>query len=179
MTAKKGMRGIPFEGKTLRFTVPNVMEFEQDGYEKLLDLKRIQMGAAINSDALMAGYLTNLSILKLALFYGLKEEQPDITLDDIPALIDSYVSSGKSLVDLRRKITEAYALFADPSSVASLLESWRALDEKAKVDDAFQKVAMNQEMNAKQDLMKTLKKNLTDGNRPADLPTSSLASGQT
>jgi hypothetical protein len=127
---KKGLRGVPLDGKTLRYTHGNVGLFAQAGYEKLLEQDRIQKGAGIDSNYLMATYLTNEDILELALFYGLKADQPDVKLEDMAGLADTWAESGKSDMDLRRKILEAFNLATNPSGVASMIERWQASDRQ-------------------------------------------------
>ena len=139
MTAKKSMRGVALDGKTLRFSHGNIGLFSQAGYEKLMEQKRIQMGAPIEADGLIANYLGNTDILNLALFYGLEADQPDIDLDDMSEMVDAWVESGHSHLELHRKIIEAFKLATNPSGVVSMLENWKISDRKAEVDETINK----------------------------------------
>ena len=157
MTAKKGMRGVLLNGKTLRFSHGNIGLFSQAGYEKLLELKRIQMGAPIEADELIANYLGNTDILNLALFYGLEADQPDIDLDDMSEMVDAWVESGHSHLELHRKIIEAFKLATNPSGVVSMLESWQISDKKAEVDDRLNKEAANERIEGVEKILREAK----------------------
>ena len=155
---KKGMRGVALDGKTLRFTHGNVGLFSQAGYEKLLDLKRIQMGSLIEADGLMASYLGNADILNLALFYSLKADQSDTKLDDMSSMVDAWTEAGHSLLELRRKIIEAFKLATDPSSVASMLESWKLSDKQAEAESAIEKAIAEERIEGTTKVLKEAKK---------------------
>jgi len=157
MTVKKGMRGVPLDGKTLRFSHGNIGLFSQAGYEKLLELKRIQMGAPIEAYELIANYLGNTDILNLALFYGLEADQPDIDLDDMSEMVDAWVESGHSHLELHRKIIEAFKLATNPSGVVSMLESWKISDKKAEVDETINKEIAKEKIEGMEKLLREVK----------------------
>lgn len=163
---KKGMRGVALDGKTLRFTHGNVGLFSQAGYEKLLEQKRIQMGSLIEADGLIGNYLGNADILNLALFYGLLADQSDAKLDDMSSMVDAWTEAGHSLLELRRKIIEAFKLATDPSGVVSMLENWKLSDKQEAIEDwrnselAKERIESGETLQKK---VKDLKKIKTDG----------------
>jgi hypothetical protein len=164
MTTKKGMRGVALDGKTLRFTHENVGLFSQAGYEKLLNLDRINKGALVEADVLMASYLGNADILNLSLFYGLLADQPDVKskdmekdIKDISSMVDAWTEAGHSLLDLRRKIIEAFKLATDPSSVVSMLESWRNSDKQAEAESAIEKAIAEERIERTTKILKEAK----------------------
>jgi hypothetical protein len=174
MAIKKGMRGVSLDGKTLRFTHGNVGLFSQAGYEKLLDLKRIQMGSLVEADALIGSYLANADILNLALFYGLLADQPETKLDDMSSMIDAWVEAGHSLLDLRRKVIEAFKLATDPSGVVSMLERWKLSDKQEAAENEIQKAITEERIEGAAKILKDAKKKTkTDGLNLPDLEKSS------
>lgn len=174
---KKGMRGVALDGKTLRFTHGNVGLFSQAGYEKLLQLDRINKGALVEADVLIASYLGNDFVLDLALFYSLKADQPEITLEDVSSMVDAWTEAGHSLLDLRRKIIEAFKLATDPSSVVSMLESWKLSDKQAEAESAITKAIAEERIEGTEKVLREAKEAKKEKKTPIlpspDLPASS------
>jgi hypothetical protein len=157
MTAKKSMRGVALDGKTLRYSHGNIGLFGQAGYEKLLELNRIPKGALIEAEVLIASYLDNASILELALFYGLEADQPYIDLDDMSSLVDAWIEAGHSLLDLHRKIIEAFKMATNPPGVAPMLENWKISDRKAEVDEKINKEIEKEKIEGMEKVLRDVK----------------------
>lgn len=134
---KKGLRGIPLDGKTLRYTHGNVGLFAQAGYEKLVAQGRIAATANISANDLMSVFLINWDITVLALWYGLLADQPrpepvddKKIAEEMGQIADAWTEAGNSDQELRRKILEAFYLATVPSGVPSMKERWQRLDQE-------------------------------------------------
>ena len=191
----KGMRGvsIEFAGKhrLLKYSHGLIGDLEQEANKILAPLHN--KGEMTFAPGIFGQWLGNSKIFSLALLYGLKHEDADLTLTDIdgtpaskdekgdviPAkegMIDAYEGS---LDDLGRQMVLAFRMARDPSSVASLQASWKNSDETRKImeeagelqDKAARMQAENGLREAKERMAK-IKKEVSGQVPPASEPSS-------
>lgn len=179
---KKGLHGVTFLGHTLRFTEINLEEFEREAYRELVRIGRIPEGSLIDCDGIMTNFIKNRSILRLALYYSLKNECPDLVpitakteeerWQQINDLIASARDAGIENTQLIRLLLEAYMLATNPSTVASTKASWSILDQQAKAEQELQNARRIQAANLSMAAMKKIQNIIAEASKPPDLPTS-------
>ncbi len=145
-------------GKTLRYAEPELQALEQDVYDVLRRQGRIPQGSlATLEDFMTPAVLQNRAVMRLALWYALKHECPDLVpieagtdeerWQKINNLMDAAVEAGIDNLELKRLISEAYLLATSPSTVASVKSSWQLLDERQKAEQ--EAMQMDQENSLK------------------------------
>lgn len=182
-TKKKGLHGVPFLGHTMRFTEINLEEFEREAYQELVKIGRIPEGSLIDCDGIMTNFIKNRSIMRLALYYSLKHECPDLVpimakteeerWQQINDLIASARDAGIENTKLIRLLLEAYLLATNPSTVASTKASWSILDQQAKTEQELQNARRIQVANLNEATMKKVQGILIDTNKQQDSRSSS------
>lgn len=174
----KGMRGvsIEFAGKhrLLKFMHGPLGDFETEANAVLRP--NLTSGQKLFANALMGGWLGDAKIMALALLYGLKHEDADLTIEQVNEGIDNYEGD---LDDLARKIILAFNMARNPSGVASLQASWKNLDGDRKILEKAQEIRENAaRMEAEASLkdaemkMKEIQKKLSGREAPASEPSS-------
>jgi len=173
---EKGKRGvaIEFAGKHRLLKYPHglVGDFEQIAYDSLKKsglIERDKEGniSVLFADALIPGWLGNAKVFSLALLYGLKHEDAELTIEVVDAGIDSYIEDGGSSQDLWRAIVEAYRLARDPSSVVSLKQNWKTLDEIQKTMQDAAELEGKTRLKGAKDSLKVIQ-DIISGSKPPD-----------
>jgi hypothetical protein len=158
-STSKGMRGvaIDFAGKNrlLKYYHGPVGDLETRANEVLREMgaikdtvietpqgRRIEPGPVVFADGIFSQWLGNSKIFSLALLYGLKHEDAELTLEQVNEGIDNFTNG---LTELTRAMIEAFKMARDPSSVASLKQRWQNSDEIQKMMEERQ--AMMEEAN--------------------------------
>jgi hypothetical protein len=167
---EKGLRTvtIEFSGKTrqLHFGHKAIGKFEEDANIILRSMQVIEPGNMLFADRIMDGWLGNARIFSQALYYGLKHEDKDLSLDIIDAAIDSFIEAGGQKQDLVRAIITAYRYATNPSTVASLQRSWQISNDRQAILTASE----NEYMDTVEKAIQDAKAKKTDGLPSSDSP---------
>jgi len=135
----KGMRGvsIEFAGKNrlLKYHHGPIGDVEQEANKILAPL--LAKGEMVFASGIFGQWLGNSKIFSLALLYGLKHEDADLSIEQVNDGIDAYEDG---LDALGRQMALAFRMARDPSSVASLQASWKASDERQKILETAQQI---------------------------------------
>lgn len=165
----KGLRGvsIEFAGKhrLLRFLHGLVADFEAEANKILLDRSAIEKGNYMFAEGLMTQWLGDSQIFSLALLFGLKHEDPDLTIEKVNEGIDNYEAGIK---ELSRNVIEAFRLARDPSSVASLRESWKTYDATQKMIEEAASLQSKTRLAEAQNALTKVQEILASGSKPPD-----------
>jgi hypothetical protein len=147
------MRGvsIEFAGKNRLLKYPHglIGDLEQEANKILAPL--LAKGEMVFAPGIFGQWLGNSKIFSLALLYGLKHEDADLSIEQVNEGIDAYEGG---LDALGRQMTLAFRMARDPSSVASLKASWEASDERQKILETAQQI---QEKGARMEAEASLK----------------------
>lgn len=167
---EKGLRTvtIDFAGKSrqLKFTHSVIGDFEAQANAILREQRAIEPGNMLFAERIMDMWLGNARILSQALFYGLKHEDKDLSLDDIDGAIDTYIESGGQKLELVQAIITAYRYATNPSSVASLQRSWQISKDRQAILTASE----NEYMDTVEKAIQDAKAKKTDGSLLNDSP---------
>lgn len=167
---EKGLRTvtIEFAGKTrqIKFTHSVIGDFEAQANGILRGMQVIEPGNMIFAERIMDMWLGNARIFSQALYFGLKHEDKDLSLDIIDTAIDAFIEAGGQKQDLVRAIITAYRYATNPSSVASLTRSWQISDDR----QAILTVSENEYMDTVEKALLEAKAKQTPGSPSSDLP---------
>lgn len=146
MATKKGLSSVTIildKPRTLRWPNGVTREFEEwalsymglpkTGVGRSED-RNIVVGA---EDIIMQG-LTNATLQTYALFYALKHEDPELTVEAVDEMISAYKEAGKDYDELIIAIQRAYLLSNHPSSLASQEERWKSFKVMREMEQKIQ-----------------------------------------
>lgn len=110
-----------------------------------------------DTETILAIYLTKMSVLRMAVFNGLKRDAEKdavpFTIELSDTLLDDYFEKGGSEEDLREKLIEAYKIAWDPNGLASWKENSKILKRKRSALEKVSQIEM--EKNLKKNLQET------------------------
>jgi hypothetical protein len=133
MATKKGLSSVVInldKPRTLRWPNGVTREFEEWALD-YMGLPKTGVGRSedrnivIGAEGIIMQGLTNATLQAYALFYALKHEEPDITIEAVDELISAYKEAGKDYDELLIAIQRSFLLSNHPSSLASQEERWK------------------------------------------------------
>ena len=176
MATKKGLPSVVIDldrPRTLRFPNGPTREFEEWalGY---LGLPKTGVGMTADGPKVFSGediimQLTNSTLQTYALYFGLKHEDSELTIEQVDGMITAYKEAGKNYDDLIIAVQRAYLLSNHPSSLASQEERWKSLRKmselQAKIREKMEKAAKKKTADALARLEKQLQE-ISSGEAP-------------
>lgn len=174
----KGMRGvsIEFAGKNRLLKYPHglIGDLEQEANKILAPL--LGKGEMVFAPGIFGQWLGNSKIFSLALLYGLRHEDAELSIDQINEGIDAYEGG---LDDLGRQMVLAFRMARDPSSVVSLQASWKnsdetreIMEEAGRLQDEAARMRAENGLKAAREQMTKIKKEVSGQSPPAPESTS-------
>lgn len=160
MATKKGLPSVVIDldrPRTLRFPNGITREFEEWALTYIgLPKTGISMtgdGPKVFSGEDIIMQLTNSTLQTYALYFALKHDDADLTIEKVDELVTAYKEAGKNYDDLIMAVQRAYLLSNHPSILASQEERWKNL---RKMTDLQEKIRTKGETAAKKKIAEAL-----------------------
>jgi hypothetical protein len=138
MVTKKGLSSVTIildKPRTLRWPNGATREFEEWALEYMgLPKTGVGQNVIVGAEGIVLQGLTNATLQTYALFYALKHEDPDLTIEDVDEMVSAYKEAGKDYDELIIAIQRAYLLSNHPSSLASHEERWKNFKQMKVMD---------------------------------------------
>ena len=161
MVTKKGLSSVTIildKPRTLRWPNGITREFEEWALS-YMGLPKTGVGRSedrnivVGAEGIITQGLTNATLPTYALFYALKHEDPELTVEAVDEMISAYKEAGKDYDELIIAIQRSYLLSNHPSSLASQEERWKNL---RKMSDLQAKIQAKRETTAKKKISEAL-----------------------
>jgi hypothetical protein len=172
------MRGvsIEFAGKHRLLKYPHglIGDLEQEANKILAPL--LGKGEMVFAPGIFGQWLGNSKIFSLALLYGLKHEDAELSIEQVNEGIDAYEDG---LDGLGRQMVLAFRMARDPSSVASLQVSWKnsdetriIMEEAGRLQEETARMKAENGLKAAKERAAKIKKDLSGKEAPSSEPSS-------
>lgn len=146
MATKKGLSSVTIildKPRTLRWPNGITREFEEWALS-YMGLPKTGVGRSedrnivVGAEGIIMQGLTNATLQTYALFYALRHEDPELTIEAVDELISAYKEAGKDYDELIIAIQRSYLLSNHPSSLASQEERWKGFKTMKTMEQKIQ-----------------------------------------
>ena len=146
MATKKGLSSVTIildKPRTLRWPNGVTREFEEWALS-YMGLPKTGVGRSedrnivVGAEGIIMQGLTNATLQTYALFYALRHEDPELTIEAVDELVSAYKEAGKDYDELIIAIQRSYLLSNHPSSLASQEERWKGFKTMKAMEQKIQ-----------------------------------------